>query len=98
MIGAMEAQAAGLAIVSSQCGALPETVGNRGILLPGEVNSDVYRQQFVRVAIQLLTDEKERAKWGAKGQEFAPNFAWELVAQDWLKDWQETVNAQAECR
>lgn len=68
-IGAMEARAAGLAIVTSDLGAIPETVRGRGVLLPWDAKEDEqtnltdgYQEEFVRNVVELLTDQ---AKWEA---------------------------------
>lgn len=64
-IGAMEARAAGLPIVTSGLGALKETVGPFGNLLswaededaPHNATSDEYRTEFVETTAQLLSSE-----------------------------------------
>ncbi len=45
-ITAMEAQAAGCAIVTSKLAALPETVANAGIMIEGEPGSPAYLDSF----------------------------------------------------
>lgn len=92
-ITAMEAMAAGLAILTSTCGALPETVGDRGILVPGYVASGRYQQMFIGFAVSLLTNTAFREKWAAKGKAYAPNFSWEGVAEEWLREWEDYVKA-----
>jgi len=87
-ITAMECMAAGVAILASDCGALPETVGNRGILLPGYPNSEVYQRMFIEEAVDLLTNEEYRAFMGLKGQNHAPNLSWDLVVKEWLEEWE----------
>jgi len=89
-ITAMEAMAAGLAILTSDCGALPETVGDRGILVPGHLNTEPYQQQFVGHLISLLQNEEWRGERGAKGMAHAPTLAWERVAEEWLAEWEAT--------
>jgi glycosyltransferase involved in cell wall biosynthesis len=57
-ITAMEAQAAGLHIVTSHLAALVETVGDRGVLLradnPDEVNSAKYQDAFVHHVVDYM--------------------------------------------
>jgi len=63
-ITAMQAQAAGLRIVTSALAALNETVGERGVLIPDEPRSDAYRTAFARATIAALCSEpseEERA-------------------------------------
>lgn len=74
-ITAMEAQAAGLAILTSDCGALPETIGDRGILVKGHLNTEPFQRQFVGHAVSLLQNHEWQREWGAKGQAYAHNFS-----------------------
>ena len=88
-ITAMEAMAAGCAILTSDCGALPETVGDRGILVKGHLNTEPYQRQFVGHLISLLQNDPWRAEWGKKGLDHARSLSWELVAEDWIAEWEE---------
>src|SRR6185295_9107382 len=72
-IGAMEARAAGLPIGTSEHGALPETVGEHGILLSFDDESGpddespnrqpVYRARFTEEVVRLLSDEQAWTEW-----------------------------------
>jgi glycosyltransferase involved in cell wall biosynthesis len=53
-ITAMEARAAGLNIVTSPIAALPETVGNYGVFIPGDWLSEEYQSQFIDAAVKAL--------------------------------------------
>lgn len=90
-ITAMEAMAAGVAILTSECGALPETVGDRGILVPGHLRTESYHRQFLGHLVSLLQSKEWRAEWGAKGMAHAPTLSWEKVAEDWLAEWKKAV-------
>ncbi len=94
-ITAMEAMAAGVAILTSDCGALPETVGDRGILVPGRVNTEPYQRQFVGHLVSLLQNQEWRDEWGAKGMAHAENLSWEKVAQDWMTEWEAAAGGKA---
>lgn len=91
-ITAMEAQAAGLRIVTSPIAALQETVGTRGTMIRGDWLSKEYQDQFTEAAIQALTkpeDYLERDKLRA----FALlNFNWDDVAISWSGIFKELVN------
>jgi len=61
---AMQAQAAGLRIVTSALAALNETVADRGLLIAEEPHSDAYRTAFTEATIAALrseANEPERA-------------------------------------
>ena len=51
----MEAQAAGLRIVTSSIAALNETVGPRGHLIPGDWLSEEYQKAFLDYVVLELT-------------------------------------------
>jgi len=64
-ITAMQAQAAGLGIVTSALAALNETVGDRGVLLTEDPESEAYRVAFTKAtigALQAVADERRRAE------------------------------------
>jgi len=81
-ITAMEAQAAGLRIVTSPIGALNETVGPRGILIPGNWLSASYKSKFVDAVVGAMLkdgDEDRRAL-----QHYArEHFGWDDLAKEW---------------
>lgn len=56
-ITAMEAQAAGCAIVSTALGALSETVGDAGILIEGLPQDKNYLSNFIEAVDTLLSDD-----------------------------------------
>jgi glycosyltransferase involved in cell wall biosynthesis len=58
-ITAMEAQAAGCVGIATACGAIPETLGDRGILLEhGYPHNEMYRSMFLERVESLMTDEE----------------------------------------
>lgn len=91
-ITAMEAQAAGLHIVTSHLAALVETVGDRGVLLradnPDEVNSAKYQDAFVQAVVDRLNASTrmpgdEASARAAKQQYARDHFSLDTLAQDW---------------
>ncbi len=81
-ISAMEAQAAGLRIVSSSIAALNETVGDRGILLPGEWTSKEYQINFINSIVKAFNQEGNSDR--AILQEYAKShFCIDKLAQEW---------------
>ncbi|MFN8392696.1 MAG: glycosyltransferase family 4 protein [Bdellovibrionota bacterium] len=80
-ITAMEAQAAGCAIVTSKKGALPETVGDAGILIDGEPGSAVYQSQFLDAADRLLSDDALFDSLSSAGLSRAKGFGWQTRAE-----------------
>jgi glycosyltransferase involved in cell wall biosynthesis len=85
-IAAIEAQAAGLPVISSARGALPETIvdGQTGILIPGDPLSEEYRSAFVAETIALLKDTARRQSMGqAARKRILSEYTWQKRAQEW---------------
>ncbi len=85
-IAALEAQAAGLAVVSVAKGALPETVenGKSGILIEEDILSDAGKEKFVKEITSLLNDKERRENMGAYGRErVLSRFCWDTIASEW---------------
>lgn len=81
-ITAMEAQAAGLRMVTSSIAALNETVAERGVLIDGEWTSPAYRKQFVNSVVAAL--EKRNDEDRVELQEYAKtHFSYDALAKDW---------------
>jgi len=79
-ITAMEAQAAGCVVVSSHLGALPETVGEAGILIEGVPGSAKYNEAFINAVDSLLCNESQFAELSAAGKARAKEFSWQNIA------------------
>jgi tetratricopeptide (TPR) repeat protein len=88
-IAAIEAQAAGLPVVTSALGALPETVahGETGICIDGDSRSPQYRRTFVEATISLLRnrDALTRMSEAARTRAFA-RYPWNRIAEEWAAE------------
>lgn len=85
-IAAMEAQAAGLPVVTSRRYALTETVedGQTGLLIAGEVGSPDYVRRFAQACIDLLQDPHRRAQMGRQAaRRIVSRFTWQQVVRQW---------------
>lgn len=81
-ITAMEMQAAGVRMVTSNIAALKETAGNRAILIDGDWTSKEYQDQFIEAVIKQLTNEDESDRLLL--QQYAKdNFDLDSLAKDW---------------
>ncbi len=81
-ITAMEAQAAGLRMVTSSIAALNETVGKRGTLIDGDWTSPEYKAKFIDATVKAMKDYNEADR--KKLQKYAKeNFDLNLLADDW---------------
>ncbi len=80
-IAAMEAMAAGCALVSSAFGALPDTIGDAGVLLKERPGSTEYIAHFIRETEHLLIDDNACEALSRKSLERARVFDWSETAK-----------------
>lgn len=81
-ITALEAQAAGCPVVASANSALPETVGDAGVLINGEAGSPHYLTECVEATVELLKDKSYWKKLSDRGKErIISSYTWERVAE-----------------
>jgi glycosyltransferase involved in cell wall biosynthesis len=85
-ISALEAQAAGLPVVTTRRAALAERVlhGVDGFLVDGEPGSPVYDREFVDRTLALLTQDDLWRAMSAAAIAKARGFGYEALAQSWL--------------
>jgi glycosyltransferase involved in cell wall biosynthesis len=82
----LEAQAAGVPVLSSQLGALPTTVHpDAGILIPGHPSAPDYQARFVAAAADLLHDPVRRARMAQAGIAHASQHDWTAIAEQWRR-------------
>ncbi len=84
-ITAMEAQAAGCAIVTTDLAALKETVGQAGILIDDMPEEETYRPKFVEACDRLLSDDAYFNQLSSIGKKQAQQYSWKNRAQGLLK-------------
>ena len=86
-ITAMECQAVGLPIVTSQRGALPETIARgAGVLLQGDPWTPEYRAKFVEAVLNYVRHPVDRIQAGNMGRALAQSLSWAKVAEQWAED------------
>lgn len=89
-ITAMEAQAAGLRMVTSNIAALKETAGSRATLLNGEWTSEIYKSQFIDAAINALNKEDNADR--IELQKYATeHFGLDSLAERWEETFHELL-------
>jgi glycosyltransferase involved in cell wall biosynthesis len=82
-----EAMACGVPVVSTDGGALPEVVGDAGVIVPVK-NIDA----LVEAIDALLQDPKARAELGARGkQRIEENFCWQVCAKQMTEYYNEVL-------
>lgn len=87
-ISALEAHAAGCAIVTTDRAALKERVidGKTGYLIKGSPGTSSYDKQFVDRVVELLKYPDRCGMMGAAGKEEARNFDHKVLAAQWVKE------------
>lgn len=83
-ISAMEAMAGGAIPVAVKAGALPETIGDAGLLVPGPIQSRAFNDVFPKVASGAMMDEGMRREYERRGRERALGFTWDAALDRWL--------------
>jgi glycosyltransferase involved in cell wall biosynthesis len=81
-----EAMAAGVPVVATATGGIPEVVGDAGVLVPPDDPTALASALSV-----LLDDQEQRAQLAALGPERAATFTWERTVSGLVDLWQRTV-------
>lgn len=86
-IAALEAQACGTPIISTNDFAIKETVehGKTGILINGHPKDQAYQEEFAAKALRLLNKPEILAKYSEAGPRsiVERGYVWEKIAEDW---------------
>lgn len=89
-ITAMEAQAAGLRIVTSPIAALNETVGDRGTMIPGDWLSTEYMERWIDAVVDAMLRPGDEDR-EVLSRHAAASFGWDSLADDWSSMLQRVV-------
>lgn len=81
-IAGLEAQAAGVPIVSTNVGALSETVRG-GILIPGIPGEGTHDEEMAEAVVDLLRDGESRSRLAKAGRAYAETLGWDRLARNW---------------
>jgi glycosyltransferase involved in cell wall biosynthesis/SAM-dependent methyltransferase len=83
----MECMAAGLPVVSSRRGALPETLApGAGVLIDGNPASDEYLEAFVDAVLRYVRDDDAWQAASDAGRQHAAGLDWAAVAEQWTEE------------
>jgi glycosyltransferase involved in cell wall biosynthesis len=85
-ITALEAMAAGCVPIASGISALPETIGEFGVLINEDVGSDEYVKSFKDTLLRFLKRPEDAKKLGSKARQRAlSHFTWEKVTDRFVE-------------
>jgi glycosyltransferase involved in cell wall biosynthesis/tetratricopeptide (TPR) repeat protein len=82
-ISAMEAMAGGAIPVATKAGALPETIGDAGFLIPGPATTRAYADMWPKAVLGALTELNIQAAYRMGGRERAQAFTWDAAYEKW---------------
>jgi glycosyltransferase involved in cell wall biosynthesis len=82
----VEAMASGVPVIGSTCGAIPEVIGEAGLVFP-EGNQDA----LASAVRQVLSDKDLRERLALAGLERVKHYSWERVAEKTYSLYQEVV-------
>ncbi len=86
-INALEAMACGTVVISTNKYALKETIGDKGILIDGDNDTEQYQKKFIDQLMSLLNDNHKREALVAKGYKWVEeNYQWSTVIDGWEKE------------
>ncbi len=80
-ITAMEAQAAGCVVVTSNIGALPETIGDAGVVIKKQPGSKEYVEAFTAEIDKVLSNQSLREDISKKSIERSKGYDWNEIAK-----------------
>jgi glycosyltransferase involved in cell wall biosynthesis len=83
-ITALEAQMAGAVCVCSDLAALQTTVGDRGILIPGDPYTEQYRRHALQQVFSIMKDDERKRELTNRAKDWARQQTWENRAKEWL--------------
>lgn len=81
-ITVMEAQAAGCVVITSELGALPETVGDAGVLVKGRPGSNEYLANFISELDYILSNQSLQEELSIRARNRANTYSWDTIAKE----------------
>lgn len=84
-ISAMEAMAGGCSVVTSDRGALPETLAGSGHLIQGMPGTAAYDDAFVERIVNLLQNSAALSAASLRALERAKSFGWDTIAAEFTE-------------
>ncbi len=84
-ITAIEAMVAGCVPVTSKLAALPETIGDAGVLIEGKPGTEAYDKAFIAATDRLLSDDKVFESFSQKGRAKIHESTWDSRAKRFIQ-------------
>jgi glycosyltransferase involved in cell wall biosynthesis len=87
----VEAMASGVPVIGSTCGAIPEVIGDAGLVFP-EGDDEALAGAFRR----MLSDRELRERLAIAGQARVERYSWERVAEDTYELYKQVLSTKPE--
>jgi hypothetical protein len=87
---ALEAAASKTLAIGTPLAALNETIGNRGLLIPGNPFDSEWQDNTVSIIIDILADNNKKQELIQKNYEWATNMTWKQRGEDFIKRYIDT--------
>ena len=82
-ITAMEVMRSKTVLISTDCGATRETVGDCALLLQGPTSTEEYQERFINSVVGIINDYDRRNQIIEAGYKRTENMGWSDVAKEW---------------
>ena len=82
-ITALEAQAAGLLCVTTDIGALPEIIGDRGVIVKGNINEESVQDEMIKRLRFTMDNQEIKTRLCQKAVEWAKQQTYTHLAREW---------------
>ena len=82
-ITALEMQAGGVSVITSDMAALKNTVADRGVLVNPKSRS--FKQDYLSALLELELDNQYKSELIDKGKNWSKNQAWDNKVEEWIK-------------
>lgn len=82
-ITAMEVMRSKMVLISTDCGATRETVGDCALLLQGPTNTEEYQERFINSVTGIINDHDRRNQIIDAGYQRTEKMDWGNVAKEW---------------
>jgi glycosyltransferase involved in cell wall biosynthesis len=86
-ITALEAQSQGCVPVTMSLAALSKSVGS-GVKVEGHILDPKVKDVYLKELLSLMGDEKRWKEESEKAREFAKNFTWDNISNEWIEEFE----------
>lgn len=91
-INALESMGCGTPVISTDAFALSETIGDKGVLISGDPDSEEYKHNFATKLRNLLSNKNQWKEYSYRGKQWVTNgYQWKDIAKNWMDKFEELL-------